>query len=112
MAPRLSPVDHAFRTEWAPLVAGLLKDTGSLELAEDVVSEAFVEAPARWRIDGRPLRPGAWLLTTARNKAIDRMRRGQRFRDRLPKLLSDSVGVATAADGTHVVAALGDDSWR
>lgn len=93
MVPRTSPVDLAFRTEWTALVASVLKDTGSLELAEDAVSEAFVEASVRWRIDGAPRRPGAWLLTTARRKAIDRMRRDVRFQDRLPNLLaiSDSV---------------------
>jgi RNA polymerase sigma-70 factor (ECF subfamily) len=109
MALRPSPVDHAFRTEWAPLVATLLKDTGSLELAEDAVSEAFVEASVRWRTDGAPRKPGAWLLTTARNKATDRMRRDQRFRDRLPKLVSDSVAGDASADPSGAAAVLGDD---
>lgn len=86
MPARLSPVDHAFRTEWAPLVATLLRETRSLQLAEDVVSEAFVEASVRWRTDGAPRRPGAWLLTTARRKAIDQIRRQRRFDDRLPLL--------------------------
>ena len=86
MPARFSPVDHAFRTEWAPLVATLLRETRSLQLAEDVVSEAFVEASVRWRTDGPPRRPGAWLLTTARRKAIDQIRRQRRFDDRLPLL--------------------------
>ena len=90
MPPRPSPVDHAFRKEWAPLVATLVRDTGSLELAEDAVSEAFVEASVRWRTDGPPRRPGAWLLTTARRKAIDQIRRQRRFEDRLPYLVDDS----------------------
>lgn len=64
----------------------MLRQTGSLQLAEDAVSEAFVEASVRWRTDGPPRRPGAWLLTTARRKAIDRMRRDARFRDRIPHL--------------------------
>ncbi len=88
MSPRPSPVDHAFRTEWTPLVATLVRETGSLELAEDAVSEAFVEASARWRTDGPPRTPGAWLLTTARRKAIDRMRRDKRFDDRIPQLVA------------------------
>ena len=107
MSLRPSPVDHAFRTQWAPLVATVLQETGSLELAEDAVSDAFVEASVRWRTDGPPRRPGAWLLTTARNKAIDRMRRDQRFRDRLPKLVADSA-IPDAAT-TDDVTALGDD---
>ncbi len=86
MSPRLSPVDLAFRTEWAPLVATLVRETRSLELAEDAVSEAFAEASVRWRTDGPPRKPGAWLLTTARRKAIDRMRRDARFAARMPAL--------------------------
>ena len=86
MPARLSPVDHAFRTEWTPLVATLLRETGSLQLAEDAVSEAFVEASVRWRTEAPPRRPGAWLLTTARRKAIDQIRRQRRFEDRIPVL--------------------------
>jgi RNA polymerase sigma-70 factor (ECF subfamily) len=101
MPARPSPVDHAFRTEWAPLVATLVRETGSLQLAEDVVSEAFVEASLRWRTDGPPRRPGAWLLTTARRKAIDQMRRRRRFEDRIPQLAADRP--------ERPVDALGDD---
>jgi RNA polymerase sigma-70 factor (ECF subfamily) len=89
MHARPSPVDHAFRTEWAPLVATLLRQTGSLQRAEDAVSEAFAAASVRWRTDGSPQRPGAWLLTTARRKAIDQIRRQQRFEERLPLLAAD-----------------------
>jgi RNA polymerase sigma-70 factor (ECF subfamily) len=89
MRARPSPVDHAFRTEWAPLVATLLRETGSLQLAEDAVSEAIAEASIRWRADGSPRRPGAWLLTTARRKAIDQIRRQRRLKERLPRLAAD-----------------------
>lgn len=89
MRARPSPVDHAFRTEWAPLVAVMVRETGSLQLAEDAVSEAFAEASVRWRADGTPQRPGAWLLTTARRKAIDHIRRTKRFEDRLPLLVGE-----------------------
>lgn len=58
-------------------------------MAEDVASEAFVEASVRWRTDGPPRTPGAWLLTTARRKAIDQMRRDTRFADRIPKLVAE-----------------------
>ena len=89
MPARPSPVDHAFRTEWTPLVATMVRETGDLQLAEDAVSEAFVEASVRWRTDGPPRRPGAWLLTTARRKAIDQIRRRKRFEDRIPQLAAD-----------------------
>ncbi len=104
MPGRRSAVDHAFRTEWAPLVATLLRETRSLQLAEDSVSAGFVVAAVRWRTDGPPRRPGAWLLTTARRKAIDQLRRQQRFDDRLERLARD-------ADQPRIAArpSLGDD---
>lgn len=70
-------------------MATLVRETGSLELAEDAVGEAFVEASTRWRRDGPPRSPGAWLLTTARRRAIDRVRRDQRFTQRMPLLVAD-----------------------
>lgn len=82
----INAVEAAFRSEWPALVATVVRDVGDLALAEDVVSEAFVEASERWHLDGIPTRPGAWLLTTARRRAIDRIRRDRRFADRLPAL--------------------------
>ncbi len=104
MQARISPVDHAFRTEWAPLVATLVRETRSLQLAEDAASEAFVEAAVRWRTDGPPQRPGAWLLTTARRKAIDRLRRQRRYDERLA-LLAAELDDAPSRAAEH----LGDD---
>ena len=81
-----SGVTDVFRQEWPRLVATLVKDVGDLEIAEESVQDAFVEAATRWERSGRPDRPGAWLLTTARRKAIDRARRSARWRDRIPEL--------------------------
>ncbi|MEM9034471.1 MAG: sigma-70 family RNA polymerase sigma factor [Actinomycetota bacterium] len=77
-----------FRTEWSRVVATLVRELRDLELAEDVAQEAFVEASTRWAEDGVPRRPGAWLLTTARRRAIDRLRRDRRFANRLPDLVT------------------------
>ena len=85
----VSPVELAFRTEWPVLIAALTRQFGDLDLAEDVASEAFSEATRRWGAEGVPDRPGAWLLTTARRRALDRVRRDARFRDRLPALHAD-----------------------
>ncbi len=82
----INAITLAFRDEWPRLVATLVRELRDLEMAEDVVQEAFVEASTRWRKDGVPDRPGGWLLTTARRKAIDRIRRNKRFDDRLPAL--------------------------
>ena len=79
-------IDDVFRTEWPRLVAFLVRDVGDLGEAEDAVQDAFVEASIRWPVDGRPDRPGAWLLTTARRRSIDRLRRSRRFAERIPEL--------------------------
>jgi RNA polymerase sigma-70 factor (ECF subfamily) len=68
-------VAEVFRQEYGRVVAGLVRRFGDIELAEDVAQEAFVEAVRRWPQSGPPPNPGAWLTTTARNRAIDRLRR-------------------------------------
>ncbi len=65
----------AFRDERGRVLAGLIRLLGDFELAEDVLSEAFTLAADRWPREGTPSRPGAWLTTVARNRALDRLRR-------------------------------------
>ena len=81
-----SLIDRVFREEAGRLTASLVRSLGDFDLAEEMVAEAVVEALARWPEDGPPDRPGAWLLTTARRKAIDRARRDQRYRAKLAVL--------------------------
>lgn len=69
-------VAAAFREERARVLATLIHLTGDWELAEECVQDAFEAALVRWADDGVPRRPGAWLTTTARNRALDRLRRG------------------------------------
>ncbi|TCM38182.1 RNA polymerase sigma factor [Kribbella sp. VKM Ac-2568] len=68
-------VAAAFRDEWGQVVATLIRVTGDWDLAEECAQDAFATALERWPRDGIPDRPGAWLTTTARNRAIDRLRR-------------------------------------
>jgi RNA polymerase sigma-70 factor, ECF subfamily len=68
-------VGRAFRAEWGQVVATLIRITGDWDLAEECTQDAFATALERWPRDGIPDRPGAWLTTTARNRAIDRLRR-------------------------------------
>jgi RNA polymerase sigma-70 factor, ECF subfamily len=68
-------VDAAYRDEWGQVVATLIGLTGDWDLAEDCTQDAFAAALATWPRDGVPHRPGAWLTTTARNRATDRLRR-------------------------------------
>lgn len=68
-------VAQAFRDEWGQVVATLIRVTGDWDLAEECAQEAFTLALRRWPRDGIPRRPGAWLTTSARNRAVDRLRR-------------------------------------
>ncbi len=85
------------------MVAVLVRDIGDLDLAEDVAQEAFVEAARRWEHDGWPDRPAAWLLTTARRRAIDRARRDQRFADRVPALVARRLARSDEPSGHELV---------
>ena len=75
-------VEQVFREEWGHAVAILTRVLGDLELAEDAVQDAFTTALERWPRDGLPRNPGAWIVTTARNRAIDRIRRDRVFRQK------------------------------
>jgi RNA polymerase sigma-70 factor, ECF subfamily len=69
-------VARAFRDEWGRVVATLIRSTGDWDLAEECAQDAFTRALERWPVDVVPRNPGAWLTTTARNRAVDRLRRG------------------------------------
>jgi RNA polymerase sigma-70 factor (ECF subfamily) len=71
----MSDLDGVFRREWGPAVGALARWSGDLTVAEDAVQEAFTEALRAWPRDGVPDNPGAWVVTVARNRARDRLRR-------------------------------------
>src|SRR5580658_11100743 len=68
-------VEAVFREEWGRIVASLIAMTGDWDLAEECAQEAFARALPVWDRDGVPARPGAWLTTAARNRAVDMLRR-------------------------------------
>ncbi|HEY2263887.1 MAG TPA: sigma-70 family RNA polymerase sigma factor [Streptosporangiaceae bacterium] len=68
-------VEAVFRREYGRCVATLIRFLGDIDAAEEAVQDAFTVAVARWPADGEPPNPGAWIVTTARNRAIDRLRR-------------------------------------
>jgi RNA polymerase sigma-70 factor, ECF subfamily len=70
-----SELEQVFREHWGRVLAYLVGYLRDFDLAEEAAQEAFATAAARWERDGSPDNPGAWLLTTARNKALDRLRR-------------------------------------
>jgi RNA polymerase sigma-70 factor, ECF subfamily len=71
----VATVANVFRDEWGRVLATLIGSLGDFDLAEEAAQEAFAAAAERWPRDGTPDNPRAWLLTTARNRAIDRIRR-------------------------------------
>ena len=79
-------VADAFRQEWGRITAALIHQTGDWDLAEECAQDAFIQALRRWPRDGVPDRPGAWLMTVARNGAMDRLRRGSTYRAKLEEL--------------------------
>ncbi len=102
-------VTAAFRQEWGRVVATLIRMTGDWDLAEECAQEAFATALSRWSADGIPDRPGAWLTTTARNRALDRLRRSKTEAAKLQEVAALNVpGEAPPADDSGVT----DDRLR
>jgi RNA polymerase sigma-70 factor (ECF subfamily) len=85
-------VERVFREAYGQAVATLVRIFGDITLAEDAVQEAFLVASDRWRRDGIPPNPAGWIVTTARNRAIDDLRRSTRGR-----ALHDQLGAVAAA---------------
>ncbi|HEU0214308.1 MAG TPA: RNA polymerase sigma factor [Jiangellaceae bacterium] len=79
-------VEAVFREEWGRLLATLVRWVGDLDLAEEVAADAMAVALERWPVDGVPDRPAAWLLTTARRRAVDLLRRRQTYAAKLAVL--------------------------
>jgi RNA polymerase sigma-70 factor (ECF subfamily) len=79
-------VEAVFREEWGRLLASLVRTLGDLDLAEEVAADAVARALQRWPVDGVPDRPAAWLLTVARRRAVDILRRDKALAARLALL--------------------------
>jgi RNA polymerase sigma-70 factor (ECF subfamily) len=93
---------HVFREEWGRVLASLIGFLGDFELAEEAAQEAFVAAAERWPRDGTPANPRAWLVTTARNRAIDRIRRDRTLAAKL-RLLDVRMTTEDPVDGTTTI---------
>jgi RNA polymerase sigma-70 factor (ECF subfamily) len=97
------PLEQVFRDEWGRVLAALIGFLGDFDLAEEAAQEAFAIAAERWPREGTPTNPRAWLVTTARNRAIDRIRRNRTLAARarlldMPEAMEDAVDETTIPD--------------
>jgi RNA polymerase sigma-70 factor, ECF subfamily len=104
---------EVFRLEYARVVSSVARIVRDLDAAEEVVQEAFAQALEHWPRDGVPRRPGAWLLTTARRRALDRLRRARRAGARAERLARE-IELTAADEGPDVddPASIPDDRLR
>ena len=94
-------VDSVYRSDWGRIVATLIRQFGDFELAEDAAQEAFTAAVDQWRTEGVPDSPRAWIIQTAKHKAIDRLRRQTRLKEKLeadPDFASEPIVEAPGLD--------------
>jgi RNA polymerase sigma-70 factor (ECF subfamily) len=108
-----SPLERAFRDEWGQVVAVLARAFGDLDLAEEAAQDAFAIAADTWPSTGVPPNPGGWITTTARRRAIDRLRR-ERVRGEKQARASEPLltGTDPWLDGSGDAVALTDDLLR
>ena len=102
----MAAVADAHRREWAAVLASTVRVTRDLDLAEECVQDAYAQALSRWPSAGVPARPGAWLTTAARNRALDLLRREKSLQRKLPLL------VERAGDEPSTADVFGDDRLR
>ena len=99
----VAALEQVFRDEWGHVLAALIGFLGDFDLAEEAAQEAFAIAAARWPREGTPANPRAWLVTTARNRALDRIRRERTLAAKtpllgLPETVEDDVDETTFPD--------------
>src|SRR3989442_10456667 len=85
-----STVERTFREESGRILATLIRACGDFDLAEDAMQDAFAIALDRWPRDGVPSNPAAWITTTARRKAIDRLRRDRMLTEKRTQLEAEA----------------------
>jgi len=99
------------REESGRILATLIRLLGDFDLAEEMLQEAYAVALQKWPSDGTPANPRAWLISTARHKAIDRLRRDQRF-ERKSEEIAKSVEIAARPEGDWEEEMFADDRLR
>ena len=106
-------IGRIFREESGRSVASLIRSFGDIDLAEDAVQDAYATAVARWPVDGVPDNPRAWIVTVARNRAIDRLRRRRALHEHTEELARRVEQELTAHGAIHVTKDIGlFEAWK
>jgi RNA polymerase sigma-70 factor (ECF subfamily) len=106
-----SALDAVYRSDWGRIVAALIRLFGDFDAAEEAAQEAFAAAVDQWPASGVPEFPRAWIIQTARHKAIDRMRRQGRFQEKLESYVASGFG-RTSEEPNYDVEEIPDDRLR
>src|SRR5712671_5773488 len=104
-------VEVVYRTDWGRIVAALIRLVGDFEMAEEAAQEAFTAAVDQWRATGVPEFPRAWIIQTARHKAIDRIRRVKRQNQSIESYVASGLG-STMEEPNYDTDAIPDDQLR
>ena len=107
----VSAVEEVYRSDWGRIVAALISLIGDFDLAEESAQEAFAVAVEQWRVSGVPEFPRAWIIQTARHKAIDRMRRQAKFEEKVESN-ADSVLLKTVEEPNYDTEGIPDERLR
>jgi RNA polymerase sigma-70 factor (ECF subfamily) len=104
-------IDTVYRSDWGRIVATLIRFVGDFDLAEEATQEAFTAAVDQWRASGVPDSPRAWIIQTARHKAIDRIRRRMRFEEKLESYATSGL-IPTLEEPDYDTSEIPDDRLR
>src|SRR4051812_48234947 len=104
-------IDAVYRSEWGGIVATLIRLVGDFDVAEEAAQEAFAAALDQWPTSGIPQSPRAWIIQTARHKAIDRIRRQTRFAEKLQSYAASGLA-QTSEEPDYDSNAIPDDRLR
>jgi RNA polymerase sigma-70 factor (ECF subfamily) len=105
-------IEEVYRTDWGRIVATMIRFCSDFELAEEATQEAFAVAVDQWASSGIPDSPRAWLIQTARHKAIDRIRRRTRFAEKLVTYTAEETARATLPSTEPDASDIDDDRLR
>ena len=104
-------IEEVYRSDWGRIVASLIRLVDDFDVAEEAVQEAFAAALAQWRSSGVPESPQAWIIQTARHKAIDRIRRRTRLSEKLESYAASGL-ITAIEEPDHDTSEIPDDRLR